>query len=221
MAAAKTVYLSYISKNSYYKYKDWKKTMQTCSSVQGSQIQETALLCSLVLVITVVLKCRWVWSIRRKIMTTENPSTHRKTSPTAALSTTNLTQTGLGSKRGLPVEGLATDHLGHGMAYDWRSERTSISNVPWFWRIALLFEGSQASPICLSGKSSNKVKMSMDHWCTNSDGEKLRSSEKILVQCHVLWCLKKKMKIFLYLMLPDFWNRVAFWMFPGIICLSF
>jgi len=35
------------------------------------------------------------------------------------------------------------------------------------------FEGSQACPICPSGKSKMKMKLSMDHWYSDTDLEKM------------------------------------------------
>ena len=47
-----------------------------------------------VLVVTVVLSCRWLWCIGRMILTGENRSTRKEIQPIATLSTTNWTWTG-------------------------------------------------------------------------------------------------------------------------------
>ena len=56
---------------------------------------------------------RWVWSVGG-MMTGKNRSTARKTCPSATLSTTNLTLTGLGFEPGLCGERTATDRPNHG-----------------------------------------------------------------------------------------------------------
>jgi hypothetical protein len=40
-----------------------------------------------------------------------------------------------------------------------------------------LFEGSQASPACPSDKTSTKTKMSVVHWCNDTDGGKRQRQE--------------------------------------------
>lgn len=55
------------------------------------------------LLITVVLRCRWVWSIGGMVRGV-NQSIWRKPCPSAALSTANLNRTGPGSNAGLKAE---------------------------------------------------------------------------------------------------------------------
>lgn len=43
---------------------------------------------------------------------------------------------------------------------------------------------SQNSPVCLSKKSNAYMKMSVKHWCNDTDTEKLNYLEKNAYQCH-------------------------------------
>ena len=79
--------------------------------VQCSPMKDRALFClkvvrlrPLVLLITVVLRWKWVWRIHGMILTEENRRTLTKACPSATLSTTNVTRTCLGSKAELQTE---------------------------------------------------------------------------------------------------------------------
>ena len=49
---------------------------------------------------------------------------------------------------------------------------------------SIFLEGSQASPICTSGKRITYMKMSMEYWWNDNDREKPKYSDKNLSECY-------------------------------------
>ena len=74
---------------------------------EGSQASPSCF----ILLVSVVLGLRWVWSSGRMILKRENRNMWRKTYPTATLSATNLSHTSLGSNVGIHSDRPAAIHM--------------------------------------------------------------------------------------------------------------
>ena len=59
-----------------------------------------------------------------------------------------------------------------------KSDSYFLSNAPWFPKGNYILEGSQAWPVCPSGKNNTYKKMSMDHWWNDTDRGKWNARRK-------------------------------------------
>jgi hypothetical protein len=79
--------------------------------------------------------------------------------------------------------GVNEENLSPDMRPPKQSKYLCFVKLPVCQKITFL-EGSQASPICPSGKSNMQMKMSVERWWNDTDRGEEKNGEKTLFQCH-------------------------------------